>query len=288
MAGGHAPSPRRGLGGRADPAAAAAPGGGGRIAAGRGPGCHGGVTGVVQGSGRYALLWMLVSFVVTFLVTRVIVHLIKAGRGPFRDAAIGDTHVHHLVYGIFALMGAGTARFLFVLHGWWQVPFAVLFGIGLALTLDEFALWLHLEDVYWTKEGRASVDAAVYAAGIGLILLVGDDPFADTAGQGRTAAAVTIVVTMALSALTLYKGKRYMAVAGVFVPVLALFGALRLAKPGSPWARRFYRERSRRARRMERRARLRLRYPTTRLLTWTKNQLAGTAPAPRDDPPRDP
>jgi hypothetical protein len=108
-----------------------------------------------------------VAFYVTFALTRAITHAIRAGVGPFHDVAAGGIHVHHLVWGILLLLGVGylwlhqigtgdpgRSRALSRLT-------AVLYGIGAALTLDEFALWLRLRDVYWAREGRESVDAVL-------------------------------------------------------------------------------------------------------------------------------
>jgi len=117
-------------------------------------------------AGKEAQLVILVSFLVTFAAVRVITHAIRAGRWRrvFHNlSTTGGTHLHHLVPGIFLLLISGYIGIAVAPtehRSWW----AVLFGIGAGLTLDEFALWLHLEDVYWAKQGRASVDAVVIAA----------------------------------------------------------------------------------------------------------------------------
>src|SRR5918998_4674179 len=120
---------------------------------------------------------MVASLLVTFLATRLVTRSIRRGRGPFRDASVGGVHVHHEVYGIFLLLGAGTAEFAYRPPTPWVEVLAVLFGVGAALTLDEFALWLHLDDVYWSREGRSSVDAVLVALVVGCLLLVGANPF---------------------------------------------------------------------------------------------------------------
>ena len=121
---------------------------------------------------RERLFLAALSFFVTFLGARVITHAIRAGIGPFRDIGGGTTHVHHLVWGILLLLAVGTAWLaqVGVGPGLASRATAVLFGIASALTLDEFALWLRLEDVYWTPEGRTSVDAVLL---FGSLLLVG-------------------------------------------------------------------------------------------------------------------
>lgn len=112
---------------------------------------------------RERLLFASVTFYLTFAAIRVITHAIHAGRGPFHDVSMGGRHIHHLVWGILLLLLVG--------YGWlWQVGLrsrtlgrvlAMLYGIGAALTLDEYALWLNLQDVYWERQGRASIDAVI-------------------------------------------------------------------------------------------------------------------------------
>jgi hypothetical protein len=223
--------------------------------------------------------WMLLAFLVTFVATRVITRMIRAGRGPFRDTAVGGVHVHHVVYGIFLMLGAGTLQFAFAPDEPWVVVLAVLFACGAALTLDEFALWLYLRDVYWAQEGRKSVDAVVVAAGLGGLLLLGANPFGVEADEGELGIAVTILVGLALTILTILRGKPIMGLIGLLFPVVSLVGAIRLARPGSPWARRFYPEGSLRL------ARSRSRYPVGRRTPWDAflDAVAG-APSRAPDP----
>ncbi|SDS89187.1 hypothetical protein [Actinopolymorpha singaporensis] len=184
--------------------------------------------------GRGTVLWMLVSFLVTFLVTRMMTRLIRSGHGPFRDTQLGGVHVHHAVYGIFLMIGAATAEFAYRPNPPAQQVVAVIFAAGAALTLDEFALWLYLEDVYWSREGRRSVDAVLVAATIGILLLLGAGPLDTTGATGSAAAAATIAVNLAFSLVAIAKGKLSTGLIGVFVPLVAMIGALRLAKPNSP------------------------------------------------------
>jgi hypothetical protein len=108
-----------------------------------------------------------VSFGVTFALTRTITHAIRDHRGPFRNLQVGGRHIHHLTFGIGGLLGVGYAWLNGVGMPNGQVQTrssrvtAGLYGAGSALTLDEFALWLNLEDDYWTKQGRESIDAVV-------------------------------------------------------------------------------------------------------------------------------
>jgi len=104
------------------------------------------------------------SFFVTFAAVRGITHAIRAERGPFRNITPGGRHIHHMTFGITGLLTVG---YLWLLEigineeRWTSRVTASAFGSGAALTLDEFALWLNLEDDYWTKQGRESIDAVV-------------------------------------------------------------------------------------------------------------------------------
>ena len=153
----------------------------------------------------------------------------------------GGIHVHHLVFGIVLLMLAGSS-------GSRSSPTAPLeilaagFGVGMGLTLDESALWLHLEDVYWAEEGRRSVDAVIMATLLGGALLVGFTPWDSNDASSVLAAAISVVVVLAISTIVALKGKYTSAVVGILVTLVGLVAAIRLAKPGSPWARRRYAE----------------------------------------------
>ena len=117
---------------------------------------------------RERLLLASVGFYIGFAGIRTLTHAIRAGRGPFHDVAVGGRHIHHLVWGILLLLLVG--------YCWlWQVSkkdrllsrlLSFAYGLGAALTLDEFALWLNLRDVYWEREGRASIDAMLLFSGL--------------------------------------------------------------------------------------------------------------------------
>jgi hypothetical protein len=202
---------------------------------------------------RELVAWLVIGFLVTFLVTRFVTHAIHRGRGPFRDASIGGVHVHHEVYGIFLLLGTGTVEFAYRPDGAQAALLAVLFGAGAALTLDEFALWLHLEDVYWSREGRSSVDAVPIAAMVGVLLLIGANPFDADRSRGEGIVALTLLLNLFFAVVAILKGRVVLGVVGVFVPLVAAFAAVRLARPSSPWARRRYPDDGRRAARARRR-----------------------------------
>jgi len=109
-----------------------------------------------------------VSFLITFVGVRILVSLIFHNKGPFQWVTVRGHHIHHLVWGILILLGVG--------YGWMldlgrsHSPISIFFsrlmsvsyGVGAALTLDEFALWLNLEpEAYWNHEGRLSIDAVI-------------------------------------------------------------------------------------------------------------------------------
>lgn len=125
---------------------------------------------------RRRLFLASVSFFLTFAIVRGMVFCIRHQIPPFHYIVMGGRHIHHLVIGILILLGVG--------YGWLcefgngsdaSSIFAgglmsLLYGVGSALTLDEFALWLNLKDVYFVREGRSSIDAVVL---FGALLAIG-------------------------------------------------------------------------------------------------------------------
>jgi hypothetical protein len=107
-------------------------------------------------------LLSLGSFFVTFAAVRAITHSIRAGRGPFKNITPGGRHIHHMTFGIITLITVGYLWLLEIgIRGERRGSrlTALAYGSGAALTLDEFALWLNLQDDYWTRQGRESIDA---------------------------------------------------------------------------------------------------------------------------------
>jgi lysyl-tRNA synthetase, class II len=194
-----------------------------------------------------------VGFLGSWLFIRTSARMIRAQVSwwPGNVETGSGLHIHHLVWGICLMIGTGFLGFALQPYSPYEEILAVLFGIGMGLTLDEFALWLHLEDVYWTDEGRSSVDAVVVALIFGLMVMVGLSPAADVEdNEGSTALIVLAVAThVAPCVLTMLKGKLLTGFIGLGIPFVGLVGMLRLAKPHSPWARRFYKEGSRRLKR---------------------------------------
>src|SRR5437764_1298369 len=108
------------------------------------------------------MMWMFLAILITFLITRTVTRLIRSGSGAragLGNVSIAGNHVHHQVFGILIIIGTGIVLVSATPQGAALSAAAAVFGVGVGLTVDEFALWLHLRDVYWTTEGRKSVDA---------------------------------------------------------------------------------------------------------------------------------
>ncbi|MFJ4790595.1 hypothetical protein [Streptomyces sp. NPDC088794] len=200
--------------------------------------------------GKLPLLLALAAFVLTFLITRLITRLIRAGKGPFGNVKAGGLHIHHVVPGIVLTIIGGFGAVAGGRHGFGSAVCAVIFGMGAGLVLDEFALILHLDDVYWSEEGRQSVEVVVLTAALVGLVLSGFAPFgvndlSQEELQDRGGVITTVVVNFVFALAVLAKGKTRMAIFSVIVPLVGLIGLIRLARPGSPWARRFYRRRPR-------------------------------------------
>lgn len=198
--------------------------------------------GVLQSGNQPALL-LLVAFGLTFGITRFITHSIRADRFSWLgDIEAGDTHIHHLVWGIVLLLITG------LLAVYVQPPLevtAVVFGIGAALTLDEFALWLHLDDVYWSEQGRQSIDAVIVFVVITGFMMIGAYPVTfSTAGGIEEVIGLLIVqgINLIFVISCFLKGKLMWGVFGIYIPLVAIIGTIRLAKPTSIWAKRRYNE----------------------------------------------
>lgn len=121
---------------------------------------------------RRVAIRALVAFLVTFIFLRALTAIIHYQLLPVHNIVTrSGLHIHHLFWGILLLMITGFAA-LATRNPAWHLRIAVVFGCAMALTLDEFALWLRLADVYWSREGLASIKAgAVAAAVLGLFAL---------------------------------------------------------------------------------------------------------------------
>jgi hypothetical protein len=194
--------------------------------------------------GQRAGFVLLGAFLLAFLFIRTSARLIRSPKVSWWPGSVktkSGLHLHHLVWGIVLLLASGFLNFVLKPGSPWNEILAGAFGVGAGLTLDEFALWVHLEDVYWTQQGRISLDAVVVAALLGGLIVLGLAPF-DLANQGGSIGSlvVAILIDLLLSTLAILKGKPMLGLIGVFIPLVSLLGALRLASPGSPWARRRY------------------------------------------------
>jgi hypothetical protein len=194
--------------------------------------------------GQRAGFLVLAAFLASFLFIRTSARLNRSPRVPWWPGSVSTgsgLHLHHLVWGIVLILISGFLVFAINPVSPWDDVLAVLFGIGAGFTLDEFALWVYLKDVYWAEEGRASFDAVVVATVLGGLVVLGMAPF-DVRGNTSSVSTLFVAVAIAvvLSTLAILKGKPLLGLIGVFIPVVSLVGAIRLASPGSWWARRVY------------------------------------------------
>lgn len=199
--------------------------------------------------GRLPLLCFLLGFLAGFLLIRLSVRMIRAQVKWWPgNITPGGQHIHHVVFGIVLMLVSGISLIAVFEDGTQETGsvLAALFGIGAALVLDEFALIFYLKDVYWSEQGRTSVDAVFVAvAGTGLLLL-GFHPLEllnvtdirrDPDPLVRVGFVALALMHLALCAVVVLKGKIWTGLIGLFFfPILAV-GSLRLSRPGAPWAR---------------------------------------------------
>ncbi|MGH3578585.1 MAG: hypothetical protein ACRDU0_13655, partial [Mycobacterium sp.] len=251
----------------------------------------------IVASGRLPLLCCLVAFIVTFFVTRSFVRQIRrrTDRGvpakwwEPRNLHVGSRHIHHVVIGVVMVMISGVTMVALSVDGneLELTAAAILFGIGAALVLDEYALILHLQDVYWEEDGRSSVDAVFAAVAVGGLLVLGLHPlmffisfWQDTHSLTMHAAVIRGLVLMPpLAIVVLLKGKVWTGLIGMFFVVLLVIGAIRLSRPHAPWARWRYTVATDKMRRALQRERT-LRRPVVRAKLWVQNAVAGTPSLP--------
>lgn len=247
------------------------------------------------------LVFCLVAFILTFFVTRTIVRYIRSHADsdkprkwwqPRNISAGGGIHIHHVVIGVILVMISGIAMVTLAVNG--GVPeftaAATIFGIGAALVLDEFALILHLQDVYWAEDGRTSVDAVFAAIAVAGLLILGFNPLSffdvdiwreDTTFAARASVVALAVITLALAVIVLLKGKVWTGLIGMFITPLLLVGAFRLSRPHAPWARWRYTDKPRKMHRALVRERV-LRRPVVQAKLWLQHVIAGEPRFPDD------
>jgi hypothetical protein len=234
------------------------------------------------GPGANAAVLVLVAFLGSFLAIRTSARLTRGVSWWPGGVQSGGVHLHHLVWGILLMLLCGFLAFaLPASPPWWHLV-AIGFGVGAGFTLDEFALWVHLEDVYWSDEGRASFDAVVATLAFAALVVIGTRPFGLDDPRSIWGTTTVVVVVVGLAAACFAKGRVMLGVIGLFVPVVAAVGAVRLARPASPWARRRYDAETRR-RAQERFA---LTRPLSRAGRRISDLVAGapSAEEPGDDP----
>ncbi|HEY7256968.1 MAG TPA: hypothetical protein VH476_09835 [Solirubrobacterales bacterium] len=197
---------------------------------------------------KQGLFLVLVGFLLSFGFIRMSTRLMRSPRVPWWPGSVvseGGVHVHHLVFGIVTMMVAGAVGFTVLGDSPWVEICAFAFGIGAGLTIDEFALWVYLEDVYWSEQGRVSIDATVIAAAAMGLILLGFTPFTfETGSLAETLESLAGALIVFLCVAVCFLKQRLLhGTVGFFVLPIAVYGAVRIGKPGSPWARRRYGER---------------------------------------------
>ena len=249
--------------------------------------------------GREPLMWCLIAFILTFFVTRTITRYIRDTAdqtGPRKwwqphnisvpgKGGGGGTHIHHAVFGVILVLISGIAMVTMASEGTNHqfTAAGIVFGIGAALVLDEFALILHLQDVYWTADGRTSVDAVFVAVAVAGLLVMGFNPLAifdvgswhdADSSVARLAVIVLVLLNLALAVVVLLKGKLWTGLLGMFFTPLLLIGAIRLARPHAPWARWYYQDSPAKMHRSLERERYQRR-PFVEANLWLQHVIAG-------------
>ena len=201
-------------------------------------------------------------------------------------------HIHHAVFGVVGVLISGVAMVTMARDGTIHqfTAAAIIFGIGAALVLDEFALILHLQDVYWSEDGRTSVDAVFAAVAVAGLLIMGFNPLSffdigiwrdDTSVLARVTVVAMALFTLAVAVVVLLKGKLWTGLVGMFITPLLFVGAIRLARPHAPWARWYYQDKPRKMHRSMERERY-LRRPFVQANLWLQHVIAGEPRFPAD------
>jgi hypothetical protein len=201
----------------------------------------------ILANNRQGVFLVLVGFILSFAFIRMSTRLMRSPKVPWWPGSVvsdSGVHLHHLVFGIVTMMIAGTLGFAAHGESPWAEICGFLFGVGAGLTIDEFALWVYLDDVYWAEEGRSSIDATVIAAAAMGLVVLGVNPLdTGTESEGWLALIVSGLLLLLVVATCFLKGRRLHGIIGFFVFPIALYGACRIGKPDSAWARRRYGER---------------------------------------------
>lgn len=200
---------------------------------------------VIVDTGKQPEFLFFIAFLITFGFIRTSAHMIRAQVKWWPgNVEVGGTHIHHLVWGIILLLITGYVAIALRPPSPWQEIDAVFFGIGTGLALDEFALWLNLKDVYWSQEGRRSIDAVIVAAAISGIVLIGFAGWISVAKKVEDVVFTVVgtfgIIAIIFAVVNLAKERLISAVVGLFILPFGMVIAFRLGRPHSLWARIFY------------------------------------------------
>ena len=215
------------------------------------------------------LFLVLVGFILSFVFIRMSTRLMRSPRVPWWPGSVvseSGVHLHHLVFGIVTMMIAGTLGFASLGDSPYLEICAFLFGVGAGLTIDEFALWVYLDDVYWAEEGRSSIDATVIAAALMGLVVFGVNLDIGCESKGCSPWQHLRPAAGPRRRDLLPQGRVLHGIIGFFFFPIALYGACRIGKPGSGWARRRYGER-----RPKKQAKAEARFPPDRHTERFKN-----------------
>jgi lysyl-tRNA synthetase class 2 len=248
----------------------------------------------VYDEGKEPLLFLLLAFLVTFALVRVYTRVARS-RG-WGSASAGGVHLHHMVPGVILMGLSGLVAFS--QFGDEEIVFAlvaIVFGVGGALTLDEFAMLLHLKDVYWEQEGRTSIDALIMGVALAGLFLISSAPFDANSrdpDDPKVGFFAFLSVNVVFAIVTFLKKKPFLGVLAIFIPPVGWFAAVRLAKPNGPWAHWFYdpdrgraTRRAKRQRKLDRSVRRFAAGRLGRFERWFSDIVGGapTPPAPATD-----
>jgi hypothetical protein len=203
----------------------------------------------IQAPGKETHFLILIAFILSFSFIRGSAHMIRAQVSwwPGNVETKSGTHVHHLVWGILLLLSMGYVGISTDLESPWFEFVAIAFGIGMGLTLDEFALWLNLQDVYWSDKGRQSIDAVIVATALLVVALLGlefwvavwDAVLLLIGVDRETHIWIAIplqLIGVILAIVCFRKGRTLVGIIGLFVPLVGAVGALIPRKEAVPVA----------------------------------------------------
>ncbi|HEY1628023.1 MAG TPA: hypothetical protein VGG16_29960 [Streptosporangiaceae bacterium] len=177
---------------------------------------------VIVDAGKLRLFCFFAFFILAFLFIRFSVRMIRAQVKWWPgNVAPGGTHIHHIVFGlVFMCLGGIGGLAVQDPRSAWAALTASLLGIGAALVLDEFALVLHLEDVYWSKEGRLSVQVVFIAIAVCGLALLGLTPYSVSSDdETPLGIALVLLFNLPFTVVCLLKGKIWSGLLGIYITV---------------------------------------------------------------------